>query len=449
MTRAAFVEANFDGLPGPTHNFAGLAAGNLASARSAGTRSWPRQAALQSLDKMRFMLGLGLVQGILPPHPRPAMGFLERIGFDTTTPTILPSLAATAPELLAAVYSSSAMWVANAATVSPAPDTADGRVHFTTANLSSQLHRCLEADHTTRMIADIFGDDGAFARHAALPGIFADEGAANHTRLAVDYAAPGVEFFVYGRRLFRPESVQPALPARQVREAAEAVARCHGLDPKRTVFARQLPAAVDAGVFHNDVICVGNRDLLLVHEQAFEEQQGVLARLDAAMQGALKIVEVPAQRIPLERAVSTYLFNAQLVSPGNDADSQVLIAPAECREDPAVHDYLEALLAAGTLTAVHYLDVRQSMKNGGGPACLRLRVAASREALSKVRGRVIADTSLLDELQAFVEARYPEYIDPADLADPDLARAATDALAGVYRILELPLPETTPRRRTH
>ena len=437
MSATDVVEANFDGLPGPTHNFAGLAPGNLASGRSAGSRSWPRQAALQSIEKMRFMRDLGLVQGILPPHPRPAPDFLRRLGFGDDPGQVIPELAASSPGLLSALYSSSAMWVANAATVSPAPDTRDGRLHFTTANLSSQLHRCLESPHTARVIDEIFADDGVFVRHPPLPAILADEGAANHTRLGRRYGDTGVELFVYGRRVVAPEPVQPRYPARQVREAGEAVSRLHGLDPARTVFARQSPEAIDAGVFHNDVIAVGNRDLLLVHERAFEHQAKVLDALGDALDGELRMIEVPENVVSLDRAVRTYLFNAQLVTPRADAESQVLVAPVECRDDAVVSDYLDTLVGSGTLSAVHYLDVRQSMKNGGGPACLRLRVAARVDTLSRVRGRVIATNEVLDELQAWIETRYPAQIDPADLADPALAESAALALAGIYRILQL------------
>jgi succinylarginine dihydrolase len=431
------VEVNFDGLPGPTHNFAGLAHGNLASAGSAGIRSFPRQAALQSIGKMRSMLELGLTQGILPPQPRPAFHFLSSMGFTGPTDAIIQQLAEESPALLAAVYSSSSMWVANAATVTPAPDSADGRIHFTTANLSSQLHRSLEAEDTRRLLETIFPDSDAFAQHAPLPCILSDEGAANHTRLCGRYEDKGVSLFVYGRRLISPEPQQPKLPARQTLEASQSVARSHGLAPSNTVYARQLPAAVDAGVFHNDVICVGNRNLLFVHEQAFENQQQILDRLDATCEGTLEAIIVPAGIISLERAVSSYLFNGQLITPNEDRTAQILVAPLECRDDLVVAGYLDQLVSQSALSAVRFLDVRQSMRNGGGPACLRLRVVMSDGAISRVGARVIADDSLLDTLETWIETHYPEHIDPRDLLDPELVAGAQTALQGIYRILNL------------
>ena len=384
------VEVNFDGLPGPTHNFGGLGIGNLASAGSAGSRSWPRRAALQSLAKMRAMTEMGLVQGVFPPHPRPATDFARRMGYRGGNRAIIERLASDSPALLAAIYSSSPMWAANAATVSAAPDTRDGRIHLTAANLSSQLHRAAEASHTERLLRALFNDRRTFAHHRPLPGALADEGAANHTRLARDYGRAGVSLFVFGRQLLGRDRTRTTLPARQVLEASESVARLHGLDPRRAFFARQLPEAIDAGVFHNDVICVGNRNLLLIHEQALVEQQAVLDRLDAAMDGNLRVILVPAARISLGTAVSTYLFNSQLVSPTDDPEDQVLIAPLECRDDEAVHGFLQELLKAGALSDVRFFDVRQSMKNGGGPACLRLRVPMDESALARVSGKAIA-----------------------------------------------------------
>ncbi|GJL82727.1 MAG: N-succinylarginine dihydrolase [marine bacterium B5-7] len=436
------LEVNFDGLPGPTHNFAGLAYGNLASAGSAGERSWPRSAALQSIAKMRTLKSLGLVQGILPPHPRPALDLLRDSGFDGNPDTLITTSAKSEPALLAAAYSSSPMWVANAATVTPSFDSGDGRIHFTPANLSSQLHRSIESSFTARLLKAIFNNEKTFCHHPPLPCAMPDEGAANHTRLSSDYAAPGVALFVYGRRLFdngisnKDATALPRLPARQSLEASRAVARAHRLDPQKTVFAQQSPQAIDAGVFHNDVISVGNRNLFLAHQNAFVDQHNVYAALEKAFKGELKILEVPAQQIPVERAVSSYLFNSQLVSP-ESGDRQVMIAPGECRDDPDVYGWLKTQQESGIIDDLVFLDVRQSMKNGGGPACLRLRVVLSPAQLNSIQSTVIATEKQLDSLEDWIEANYPEYVDPADLADPSLMRNADVALRGVYRILGL------------
>src|SRR5438874_9593839 len=258
MTGMAAIEINFDGLPGPTHNYSGLAEGNLASERHKSLASNPRQAALQGLAKMKALADRGFAQAVLPPHERPDMAALRAVGFAGDDSAVLRSAAKAAPQLLAACSSAAAMWVANAATVSPSADTADGRVHFTPANLVSHFHRSLEAPTTTRILRAIFADERRFVVHDALPAAaqFGDEGAANHMRFA-EPGTPGVELFVYGRAAFDPDVPAPRrFPARQTREASEAVARRHGLAPQRTVLARQNPEAIDAGAFHNDVVAV-------------------------------------------------------------------------------------------------------------------------------------------------------------------------------------------------
>jgi succinylarginine dihydrolase len=134
-------ELNFDGLVGPTHHYAGLSPGNLASESHAGEVGNPRAAALQGLEKMRFLAELGVGQAVLPPQPRPDFELLRRLGFGSDRAGALARAGREAPALLSAAWSASAMWAANAATVAPSEDTADERVHLVPANLLSMLHR--------------------------------------------------------------------------------------------------------------------------------------------------------------------------------------------------------------------------------------------------------------------------------------------------------------------
>jgi len=275
---------NFDGLPGPTHNYSGLARGNLAAERNAQQVANPREAALQGLAKMRSLATRGYAQGVLPPHERPSVSALRALGFGGSDHEVIVAAGRDAPEILAACSSAAAMWVANAATISARADCGDGRVHFTPANLVTHFHRALEAPVTTRVLRAIFADEARFRVHDALPAApqFGDEGAANHTRFAADVTAPGVELFVYGRRGFASGPAPARFPARQTREASEAIARRHGLDAATTVFAQQRPDAIDSGVFHNDVIAVGNRQTLFCHERAFVDQRCKAANRNAA-----------------------------------------------------------------------------------------------------------------------------------------------------------------------
>ena len=397
------VEVNFDGLIGPSHNYGGLSDGNLASARNAGDVSNPREAAVQGLEKMRTLVRAGLLQGVLPPLARPSFDLLAAAGFSGTDAQIIEAAARTSPRLLKAAYSASSMWTANAATVSPSADTGDGRLHFTPANLSTMLHRSLEHPDTTATLISIFPGEDRFAVHGALPAHadFADEGAANHVRLSAEHGAPGVELFVYGREAGDPAA---GFPARQTRLACESIARAHELEGARAVFARQSRRAIEAGAFHNDVVCVGALDTLFFHEHAFEDTAGTLAALRRAAEGRfdLKPVMVAEGDVPLADAISSYLFNSQLLQ-FPDEDRLVLIAPGETQDTPSTRAYCERLVRAnGPIGRVQFVDVRQSMRNGGGPACLRLRVVMTRDELASCHQGVILDEDLIDDLQACV-----------------------------------------------
>ncbi|MBB3139441.1 N-succinylarginine dihydrolase [Halomonas organivorans] len=433
-------EVNFDGLVGPTHNYSGLAHGNVASMSHEGLVANPREAALQGLEKMKSLMDAGYAQGVLPPQQRPDLGALRALGFTGSDARVLARAAEEAPQVLRAVCSASSMWTANAGTVTPSVDAPDRRVHFTPANLQSSFHRYLEPATTGRVLASMFRDERFFVHHPVLPSTpaFSDEGAANHTRLAGDHGEPGVHLYVYGRQAFGGDGVEPKrFPARQTLEASQAVARQHGLEASQTVFAQQHPEAIDAGVFHNDVIAVGNGPVLLYHEYAFRDEQGTLDALRAKMASPLIPVRVPVEAVSLDDAVASYLFNSQLLS--NPDGTMTLVVPGECQEREAVWRCLQDHLLAGNnpIAEVVVKDVKQSMRNGGGPACLRLRVALSEEERAAVSGRVLLDDALHGELTAWVERHYRDRLAPADLADPALAHETLTALDELTRLLKL------------
>ena len=441
------LEVNFDGLPGPTHNYSGLSAGNLASERNRNLVANPRQAALQGLAKMKALADAGYAQAVLPPHERPAVGALRALGFgsaDSMASTVsdgavVAHAAREAPQLLAACSSAAAMWAANAATVSPSCDTADGRVHFTPANLVSHFHRALEAPTTTRVLRSIFNDAKKFVVHEPLPAAaqFGDEGAANQMRFAAGAATPGVELFVYGRVALDAAAAAPQrYPARQTREASEAIARRHGLDPSRTLFAQQNPAAIDAGAFHNDVVAVANGAVLFCHEHAFVSREALFASLHSSLGPTFTPIVVRESEVSLDRAVATYLFNSQLITRADGG--MLLVAPAECLEDEAVAAYLHRLTTgAGPIRELRAFDLRQSMNNGGGPACLRLRVVLSDAERAAVAANIWLDDALHAALTAWVNRHYRDRLTPGDLADPTLldeGRRALDELSRLMRI---------------
>jgi len=431
-------EVAFNGLVGPSHNYAGLSRGNVASETHAAHISRPKQAALQGLEKLRLLFERGVPCGLLPPQERPNTAFLRQLGFTGSDAEVL-SAAAAHPRLLASASSASCMWTANAATVSPGADTADGRVHFTPANLASKLHRTLEPDATARALRRVFPEGEHFAHHGPLPGgvHLGDEGAANHTRLSTTPGAAGLELFTYGRRAFGGGDEPTRYPARQTLEASESVARRHGLAPGRALFLQQTPDAIDAGVFHNDVIAVGHDDLLLLHERAYVNQPAKLEALRRAFPGELSVVEATEAELPLANAVGSYLFNSELLR--TSAGARLLLAPRECAEDEPTARFIQRLLAApGTpVDEVLHVDLRESMQNGGGPACLRLRVVMTLAQYQSVRRECLFDLQAHDDLTAWVERNYRDELSPEDLADPALleeSRRALDELTGILAL---------------
>ena len=411
----SLTEINFDGIVGPSHNYAGLSLGNIASASHAGDPSYPRAAALQGVAKMRGNLARLGVQGFFVPLPRPNGALAQALALNGSEPA----------QLRAAPWSASSMWTANAATVSPAPDTRDGKCHLTPANLVTMLHRAQEWPDTKAQLELAFASSDHFTIHDAVPASFGDEGAANHMRLCDNHGAPGVEVFVYGK-------TGGVFPARQHEQASRLVARAHGLDPARTVFVEQNPVAIAAGAFHNDVVAVANGRVLFTHAEAFADQQGAYEAIRAPFP-ALEIVEVPARAVSLEEAIRTYLFNAQLLSlPDGE---MALIVPEECRESAAVWGWAEKMLAGnGPIRQVIPVDVRQSMANGGGPACLRLRVVCDP---ATVDPRFLLDEAKADLLAKTIAAHWPEQIDPADLGSEILADSVIAARLALLEALDL------------
>lgn len=399
-------EANIDCLSGPTHHFGGLSFGNIASTDSKGELSRPKKAALQGLEKMKLLYDLGIPQIILPPHPRPLYSALRAIGFRGSDQEVIERAFHTKPEHLLEVSSSSAMWMANGATVTPSSDALDKKLHLTPANLASNFHRAIEVETTARFLNKLFS---AFATiHPALPSCtqFLDEGAANHTRFST-----GLNLFVYGS-----ERGTKKYPARQSRKASEAIARLHQLPASQCIFLEQNPAAIDAGCFHNDVISTGFETLFLYHEKAFVDFQPL---------PGITCVKILETDLSLEEAVKSYFFNSQIVRSHNKL---ILICPEECRN-------LAFIRALPYFDEVLFIDLNESMKNGGGPACLRLRVQLTAEELQAIPQSALFSPTLYKNIKSIIETSYPDSFHLTDLLDPQFRAAAQHAITQIDRLI--------------
>ncbi|MDA7904238.1 N-succinylarginine dihydrolase [bacterium] len=433
----------FDGLIGPTHNYAGLSFGNIASALHGHEVANPRAAALQGLTKMKRVADLTGRQCLLPPLRRPRLELLRSLGFSGMDAEVIDQAFKCRPELLAVCYSASSMWTANAATVSPSADCGDGRLHLTPANLQSTLHRSMEANSTARNLKAIFNSEELFCVHQPLPAQswFADEGAANHTRFVAPGQDAGLEFFVFGLPSDGAGVAPQKFPARQTQMASETVARRHQLSPGQICFGQQNPRVIDAGVFHNDVIAVGHEDVLLCHRQAFLNQSDLLGQLSKQFERltgtALCIVEFSEAELSLQDAVSSYLFNSQLVTRKDGGVS--LICPVECEENQAARECIGKVVASkNRIDEVIFLDLRQSMNNGGGPACLRLRVVLDARQQEAMHQGVILTELLYGKLTEWVCRHYRESLSQEDLRDPGLVGETWEAIEELSKILDLP-----------
>jgi succinylarginine dihydrolase len=437
-------ELNLDGLAGPTHHYGGLAVGNLAATANALSGSNPQAAARQGLGKMRLLHQMGLKQALLPPHQRPNLHLLYQLGFAGTPTQQIGKASREAPKLLSICYSAASMWVANTATVSASLDSEDHRVHLTAANLVSNLHRHQEADFSKFLLEKLFPDERYFVHHPILPKSLAtsDEGAANHCRFCGKQGETGVNLFVYGRSAMNNNSQRPIkYPARQTLEASQTIVRSHQLNPNQVVFACQNPQAIDQGVFHNDVIAVAHESVLLIHEEALVQQAKILHKLQSAANFPLQIIEISKERMTMADAVNSYFFNSQLITLPNTGEipKMALIAASECKRNQAIKTIIDELLADSTnpITTVHYLDLKQSMQNGGGPACLRLRMPLTAQELQAVHQGIFVDDALLDSLDDWVRRHYRDQLHVNDLADPQLINECFAALDELSNLLQL------------
>lgn len=433
-----FYEVNCDGFVGPTHNYSGLAVGNLASLRNALRCSNPRLAALQSLKKMKFLHDLGLKQVILPPHERPHFACLCNLGFSGSREQIIQQAYKTSPKILYSCCSSSAMWAANSATVSPSADNENRKIYFTPANLAAQFYRQIESDFTSKMLQRIFANKKHFCHNAPLPSssFFGDEGAANHSRMCSDYGDSGLHIFVYGKEIHQLNALL-RLPARQSLEASQAVARLNNVAQNKAIFWQQNPYAINHGVFHNDVVCVANKNVLLCHQQAFINQKKFYTKLKQETDFEIKIIEIKNAQLPLEEAVNSYLFNSQLISVNKE--EMALILPLEVQEYPAAFAVVKEIVndSQNPIRYAHYVNCRQSMRNGGGPACLRLRVVMNAEEFANMEQNYIFDEDKYDKLSALVTAKYRDNLSVHDLHDSHFIDECLAILDEFTKILDI------------
>ena len=430
-----WVEIQIDGVIGPTHHFGGLGVGNVASQRSQWRTSHPRSAALEGLAKMEQVAALGVPQFFLPPLVRPDWQFLEQHGYRGERSDILKRCSDENPKLLSAAYSSSFMWTANAATTASGLDTRDGCSHAVIANLCASIHRGIEARGRWLQFKSWTEGIPQVEIHHPLKvdTELRDEGAANHMRLCgASGSGTGLHLFVHEPVASLEQNAAPKFRSRQGKRASELVADRLQLPWSRRIFLEQTQRAIDAGVFHNDVIATSHRNLLLCHEDAFVDQPDILNQVSKAFERCvgepLHVIEVRRTDLPLEEAVRTYLFNSQIVS-GSD-EAMHLICPQQCFESEATRGLIDGWISdvGNPIQDVAYVPLSESMANGGGPACLRLRWTLPESILDSRLSVWRWTPERGEKLRAWIDRYYSDRLQFEDFQSLEFAEQATVAV---------------------
>ena len=427
-------EINFDGLIGPTHNYAGLSQGNLASQKHLNQTSNPQVAALQGLDKMRIIMEQGIPQGFFLPHERPNLQTLRALGFGGTDEEVFNRAAKQAPALLRNVYSASSMWAANAATFSPSIDSYDQSIHITPANLNSMFHRSIEPEFTKTQLQLIFGSIAQI--HDPITNIsgYGDEGAANHLRVSAQHLKPGFQIFVYGSSGF--ETHQGVI-ARQAEEISQAVSTQHQLDPDRALFLRQNDLAIKSGSFHNDIVSLANEEVFIFHQEAFADRvelERVLHHLKDHIKG-FHALEILSEDISLDDLVSSYLLNSQLITVENN--EMMMLLPEEVQNHLNCMQWLDEIKSSSPIKHIEFVDIRQSMMNGGGPACLRFKTVVNDNEFNQVNKKFLLNPKKLMDLRSLVSKHYRDKLNPEDLFDIKLMEESYRFLDELTQLLDL------------
>ena len=427
-------EINFDGLIGPTHNYAGLSRGNLASQKHLNQTSNPQAAALQGLDKMRLIMDQGIPQGFFLPHERPQLMTLRALGFGGTDEEVINQATKQNSALLKNVYSASSMWAANAATFSPSIDSYDQNIHITPANLNSMFHRSIEHEFTKTQLELMFG--GIAQVHKPIKNIsgYGDEGAANHLRVCAQHLMPGFQIFVYGSSAFESHL---GIIARQAEEISQAVSTQHQLDPERVLFLKQNEQAINSGSFHNDIVSLANEEVFIFHQEAFADRvelERVLHHLKEHVKG-FHPIEILSEDISLDDLVSSYLLNSQLITVDNN--EMMMLLPEEVHNHPNCMRWLEEIKSSSPIKHLEFVDIRQSMMNGGGPACLRFKAVVNNDEFDKLNEKFLLSPTKLMDLRALVSKHYRDKLYPEDLLDIKLMQESYTFLDELTQLLDL------------
>ena len=397
-----------DTIIGPTYHYGGLALGNTHSLDHKHVVANPKKAALQGLSKMKLLRDHGISQYVLPAYVRDYKGLVQ--GYYNNQGDFEDNLKRLYDEnldIFSSFFSASSAWLANAWTMTPSIDSSDGRYHVSPASLNACFHRQLDVKQTIAILTNRLCSKTYITCHHPSP--FFDEGAANMIRLSA--GGKGLYLFVSG------SSDTKRFKSRHDKRSWQRLVSQHQLDPDYVIYLTQHPDAIDAGVFHNDVISFGVDDLLVVHENAFVDQPNycdtILERYFSCFGTDLTLIQIPDSILPLKDAVNSYFFNSQLVR--KDDNRYLLLVPSRCKGLP-VMDYFVSIVAKKWESQLEIMvcDVEESIKNGGGPACLRNSMDVYDDPKLIFDDRYLFTLEKYDDFVRLVNQYYPSSLELND-----------------------------------
>ena len=311
-------------------------------------------------------------------------------------------------------------------------DNIDNAIHITVANLNSMMHRSIEPKFTYKMLKRILNKKVNINKSLLnLPNI-GDEGAANHIRIAERHNVPGYQIFVYSsENISHAKTIE-----RQSLIGSKLIARKNCVEDQRVFYLQQSNRAIRYGSFHNDIVSTANENIFIYHEEAFESTQElkvILAKLKKLVPN-FKPIKILNSEIDLQTIVSSYLLNSQLIS--LPSGGMMFLLPSEVKQYPNCMQWLEKISAEEEIKKIKFIDVKQSMRNGGGPACLRLRMIFNENEISSVNKNFLLDDNKIDLLTNLIENKYRDRLQPDDLLDPNLADESLEILDALTKIFK-------------
>ena len=114
-----------------------------------------------------------------------------------------------------------------------------------------------------------------------------------------------------------------------------------------------------------------------------------------------------------------------------------LILPEEVKDFSNCMSWLDKLKQISDVKTFNFVDIRQSMMNGGGPACLRLKVILNEEEQNNLNQKFLMNNKKLDSIKLLIEREYRDVLYPDDLKDPSLldeSRRVLDELTQIFGI---------------